>query len=126
MKRGDDQLHKLHTLVLGAASAAHMYAYSTSPDMREWLTSRESHELSGFRARAEELSRPYPGLRPMLGRLYLALEELVAQGRHGCLPAETYGNVLFSQANACHGPRCDAQKLVDEVQEAILNLYRQS
>jgi hypothetical protein len=97
-----------------------MYAYSTSPSMREWLTSKECYEFSGFREKAEELSRPYPAVRPMLGRLYLALENLAAQGRHGCLPPETYGKVLFSEANACHPAYCEVQKLAEQIQKAIL------
>ena len=122
-KQQDDRLTDLLALVIGASGAAHMYAYSTSPKLREWLTSPEHHAWSAFRERAEELSRPYPVLRPMLGRLYLAMEALASRGRDGCLPPETYGKVLFSDANPCHAPRCEVQTLADQLQREILNLY---
>ena len=97
-----------------------MYAYSTSAALREAM----SHEWSGFREKAEDLSRPYPALRPMLGRFHLALEHLAAQGRHGCLPPETYGKVLFSDANACHPAYCELQKLAGQIQKAIFASFR--
>jgi hypothetical protein len=122
-KQEDERVTDLLGLIIGAAGAARFYAYSTSPDHREWLRSRECTELSGFREKAEELSRPYPALRPMLGRLYLAIENLVAQGRGECLPPETYGKVLFSEANPCHAPRCEVQRLADELERAILRLH---
>ena len=112
----------LLTLVNGTSSIANLYAYSTSPN-RAWLTSRECQQWSGFREKAEELSRPYPALRPMLGRLYLALEDLAAHGRSGCLPPETYGKVLLSETNPCHVPYCELQKLADQIRQAILDLY---
>ncbi len=58
----------------------------------------------------------------MLGRLYLALEDLVSKGQQGCLPAATYGKVLFSEANACHAPRCEVQRLADDLETSILRL----
>jgi hypothetical protein len=120
---GEEQLTSLLTLVIGAASYAHTYAYATSQSLREWVTSSECKEFSGFRKKAEELSRPYPKLRPALGRLYLALEHLAEQGRSGCLPPQTYGKVLFSDTNPCHAPRCEVQKLADQLREEILRSY---
>jgi hypothetical protein len=119
----DDQLTELLALVIGAASAAHMFAYATSLRFREWVTSPECSQWAGFREKAEDLSRPYPLLRPMLGRFYLAIEALAAQGDQGCLPPETYGKLLFSDANPCHAPRCEVQKLADEIQQVLLRLH---
>jgi hypothetical protein len=122
-RENDDNLFRLMVLVSGAASNAHMYAYATSQRLREWLAGSDSKGFSGFREKAEELSRPYPTLRPGLGRLYLALEHLAEQGGNGCLPPQTYGNVLFSDSNPCHAPRCEIQKLADQLREEILQLY---
>jgi len=112
----DEGLRELHILVGMAASAANLYAYATSPALREAMVDH----WSGFRDKAETLSRPFPSLRPMLGRLYLALEDLAALGRQGCLSPETYGKVLFSEANVCHAAYCDLQKLADQIQKEVL------
>ncbi len=116
LSKPDKQLFGLFGLVLKVSGYAQMYAYSTSTNLREFL----SHEWSGFREKAEELSRPYPTLRPMLGRFYIALEDLDARGRQGCLPPETYGKVLFSEANACHLAYLELRDLAEQIQKAIL------
>jgi hypothetical protein len=100
-----------------AMSQAQMHTYATSPKMREAMV----HEWSGFREKAEELSRPFPSLRPSLGRLYIGLEDLTVLGRQGCLPPETYEKVLFSEANVCHSVFCELRKLADKIQKDILS-----
>jgi hypothetical protein len=112
----DQRLEELHILVGMAASAANLHAYATSVALREAMV----QQWSEFRGKAEELSRPFPILRPKLGRLYLALEDLAVLGRQGCLPPETYGKVLFSDANVCHSAYRELQKLADEIQQMIL------
>ncbi len=104
-------------LVMMALTQAQMHTYATSPKLREAMV----HEWSGFREKAEELSRPFPSLRPSLGRLYIALEDLAVLGRQGCLPPETYGKVLFSDANVCHPAFCELRKLADKIQKDILS-----
>ena len=96
-----------------------MHAYATSPSLREAMT----QAWAGFRSKADELSRDFPKLRPDLGRLYLALEDLAVLGRQGCLPPDTYGKVLFSDANVCHAAYCQLQNLADNIQKAILQYY---
>jgi hypothetical protein len=113
-KETDEQLTKLHVLVIGASSAAKMYAYAAEMSFRKMLTSPQIYEFSEFRQRAEELSRPYPVLRPMLDRLHEAIEDLVARGRGGCLSPETDEKVLYSHANPCHVSYCELQKLAEE------------
>jgi hypothetical protein len=98
-------------------SWARMHTYATSPKLREAMV----HEWSGFRQKAEELSRPFPSLRPSLGRLYIALEDLAVLGRQGCLPPETYGKVLFSEMNVCHPVFCELRTLADKIQKEILS-----
>ena len=46
----------------------------------------------------------------MLGRLCIAMDDLAAEGRHECLPPETYGKVLFSEANKCHPAYCELER----------------
>jgi len=115
--RLDKGLEELDRLVGWAASSASMHAYATAPALREAMV----NEWSGFREKAEELSRPFPHLRPMWGRLHLALEDLAIRGRQGCLPPESYGKVLFSEKNVCHSVCCEVQALADRIRKAILN-----
>ncbi|MGB6499825.1 MAG: hypothetical protein WBG19_00270, partial [Thermoplasmata archaeon] len=115
--RLDSRLEELHLLVTMALTQAQMHTYATSPKIREAMV----HEWSSFREKAEELSRPFPSLRPSLDRLYIALENLAVLGRQGCLPPETYGKVLFSEANVCHPAFCELSKLVEKTQNDILS-----
>jgi hypothetical protein len=113
----DTRLKELHMLVGMVASSAQLHAYTTSSSLREAMVL----QWSGFREKAEELSRPFPNLRPSLGHLYIALENLAALGLKGCLPPETYGKVLFSEANVCHPAFCELHKLAEKIQKDILS-----
>ena len=82
-QQSDQRLEELRILVGMAASVANLHAYATSVSLREAMV----QQWSEFRAKADELSRPYPVLRPKLGRLYLALEDLAV--RDACRPRPT-------------------------------------
>ena len=117
-----ERLMSLLDLVNGVVSEANRFSYSTLQNFREWLTSRGCYEWSDFREKAEELSRPYPTLRPMLGRFYIALNDLVEHGRNGCLRPETYRKLLLSEANPCHAPYCELNTLANQLSQAISRL----
>jgi hypothetical protein len=99
-------LEKLAKRVFVVSSEAEFFAYATS------LQIRDSIDWSGFRVTAEMDSRPFPSLRPILGRITVCLDALQAC-RMPILSKSTPSRILFSDANPCHTHFCELKKEVE-------------
>jgi hypothetical protein len=114
-------LWDLYALVCSTEAKAHRFAHLNSAKMRSL------YEWSNFRESAEQQSRSYPGLRPLLGRICMQLDALQRIGDQGCMDPRLPGGVLFSAANPCHGIYQDLAAAVHNFKLAarLLDEYRQ-